>query len=419
MRNTLEILILLLLLALPASAENPFEISGYVKNFSTLFIQPSYQMGDEILKDPDLGAVNNRLRIQIRYKPVEWLSLHTAYDIYPRIQDYRLFDQDLFSFGIEPLDYRFADFTSRLYPKSDITPQSFGLFQNLDRFYFTLKFKFGDIFLGRQAIAWGNARIINPTDIIAPFSFNELDTEERRGVDALRVRIPLGMMDELDMGYVAGDNFEIDKSAFFLRGKTYLLKTDLSLLLMSFRENLLIGFDLSRAVGGASVWLEMAYVSPDFFNSEPEKENPYFRTSLGIDFNFRGGLYTFLEYHYSSAGENRAENYLNILDSTAFRDGPVYLLGKHYLGLGLTKQITGLITSTGFLLANLSDTSFSFSPQLEYNLAENIYIAAGAYIGVGKKPEYVLGPLDEPPTLLHSEFGAYPDMIYTSFRFYF
>lgn len=412
-------MIILLLIAFPVSAEDSFETSGYVKNFSTLLIQPRYQMGDETLKDPEMGAVNNRLRIQIRFNPTDWLSLHAAYDIYPRIQDSRLFDPNLFSFGFEPLSYRFADFPSQIYPKSDVTPQSFGLFQNMDRFYFTLKFKFGDIFMGRQAIAWGSARIINPTDIIAPFSFNELDTEERRGVDALRVRIPLGMMDELDIGYVAGDDFRGDKSAFFLRGKTYLLKTDLSLLLMSFREHLMVGFDLSRAVGGASIWLETAYVSPDFFNSEPEKQNPYFRASLGLDFNFRGGFYTFLEYHYSSAGESRAEDYLNILDTTAFKDGSVYLLGKHYLGLGITKQITALITATGFLLANLSDGSFSLSPQMEYNIAENIFIAAGAYIGIGKKPEYVLGPLEETPTLLHSEFGVYPDMIYTSFRFYF
>jgi len=120
--------------------------------------------------------------------------------------------------------------------------------------------------VGRQAIAWGNARIINPTDIIAPFSFNELDTEERRGVDAVRVRIPLGMMDELDLGVVAGRDFNRDRSAFFIRGKTYLLKTDLSLLMTGFRKHLMIGFDLSRSVGGAGIWLEAAHVSPFFSN---------------------------------------------------------------------------------------------------------------------------------------------------------
>ena len=159
----------------------------------------------------------------------------------------------------------------------------------------------------------------------------------------------------------------------------------------------MVGFDLSRAVGGASIWLEMAYVSPDFFNSEPEKEDPYFRASMGLDFNFKDGWYTFLEYHFNSAGESQAENYLNILDSTAFRDGSVYLLGKHYLGLGLTKQITGLITATGFLLANLSDSSFSLSPQLEYNIAENIYISAGAYIGSGKNPNMCWARWKKPP----------------------
>ena len=419
MSKRLAILIILILLALPAKSESRFDMSGYVKNFSILLIQPGYEQGEETLKEADMGAVNTRLRIQLRYMFSDRLSLNAAYDIQPRVQDPRLFETDALSFGLEPPGYRAADFRDRLYPAPDAEVKSFGLFHNLDRLAVTFKFKFGDIYLGRQAIAWGSARIINPTDIIAPFSFNELDTEERRGVDALRVRIPLGMMDELDFGYVAGEDFAFDQSAFFLRAKTYLLKTDLSLLLMGFREHLMVGFDLSRAVGGASVWLETAYVSPDFFNSEPEKQDPYFRGSLGVDFNFKGGWYTFLEYHYSSAGENRAEDYLNLLDSTAFQDGSVYLLGKHYLGLGMTKQVTGLITATGFVLANLSDGSFSLSPQLEYNIAENVYISAGAYIGLGKGPEYVLGPLDENPLLFHSEFGAYPDMIYTSFRFYF
>ena len=53
-----------------------------------------------------------------------------------------------------------------------------------------------------QAIAWGSAFVINPTDVIAPYVYNALDQEERYGVDALRVRVPTGALSETDLGYV-------------------------------------------------------------------------------------------------------------------------------------------------------------------------------------------------------------------------
>jgi hypothetical protein len=54
---------------------------------------------------------------------------------------------------------------------------------------------------------------------------------------------------------------------------------------------------------------------------------------------------------------------------------------------------------------------------LEYNIAENIYLAGGAYLGIGKRPEIV--DLSSGTFRFHSEFGAYPAMFYTSFRVYF
>lgn len=411
-----NILVLLLMLCLPVSGQSWIEFSGYFKNFSTLVLPPSINTGCTSQRDADLGAVNNRLRIQFKLFPLRWLSLDAAYDISPRIQDARLFKPSVLSFGIELPGFRFNDFHAQIYPGESNIPESFALFHNLDRLCLKLKLQFADIELGRQAIAWGSAHVINPTDVIAPFGFNELDSEERRGVDAIRVRIPLGMMDELDFGYVAGENFSGGKSVFFLRGKTNLLNTDVSLLLMSFRQQLLIGFDLSRSLAGASMWLETAYVSANFFKPEQPQASEYFRASLGLDYNFRNGFYVFLEYHFNSAGRARSENYLEQLGAPAFREGAVYLLGRHYLGMGVSKPISGLINASGFLLANLNDSSLIFSPQMEYNIAENIYVAAGAYLGSGKNPE--LG-VDDGSLLLHSEFAAYPDMVFASFRIYF
>jgi hypothetical protein len=316
------------------------------------------------------------------------------------------------------------DFASRIYPGKGKPVGSFGVFHNLDRCFVTIKTKAVDIFIGRQAIAWGSARVINPTDIIAPFTFNELDTEERRGVDAVRVRIPLGMMDELDMGYMPGEDFKFRNSAFYLRGKTYLLKTDLSLLLLGFRENLLVGLDVTRAIGGAGFWCEAAYVIPHFFNKndEPlpgEDEKNYFRASTGMDYNFSGKLYGFFEYHYNSAGEGEPGNYLYFFNKTAFTKGSTYLMGRHYLNLGVTYQVTPLIPFTGLLIFNANDASLTFAPTLEYNIKEDIYISAGAYLGIGKRPETIDAGNPTFSTRFRSEFGAYPDMFFTSFRIYF
>jgi hypothetical protein len=360
------------------------------------------------------------LRLKLDYRLGDFLSFSFVYDLSPRIQDPQLFEENAFLFSMRPSDYRFADFRQRLYPKPGEAVSSFGLFHNLDRLLFTWKTKFADIFVGRQAIAWGSARVINPTDVLAPFAFNELDQEERRGVDALRLRIPLGTMDELDMGFVAGKDFKSDNDAFFLRGKTYKFKTDISAILMGFRKHLLLGLDVARAIGGAGFWLEAAYVIPDYFKEEkgPEEKN-YFRASVGMDYNLDSKTYGFVEYHFNSAGKNDPEKYSDLFHLAAYQDGSVYLLGEHYFNIGSTYQLSPLMPFTGLLILNLSDWSLIFSPLLEYNIAENIYLAAGAYIGWGKNPELVLGPLISPPVLLRSEFGSYPDMFFTSFRIYF
>ena len=400
--------------------DEKFSAGGYFKNFSVLLHLPVYKHQETKVQDPDLGAVNNRLRFKLGFQPWDSLAFDFAYDVSPRVQDPLLFEDNAYLFFMNPTEYRFADFRRRLYPNPGEPVSSFGCFHNLDRLFLTWKTKFADAFVGRQAIAWGSARVINPTDVLTPFAFNELDQEDRRGVDAIRLRIPLGMMDELDMGFVAGDDFRSDNNAFFLRGKAYTFQTDVSAILLGFRRHLLLGLDVARAIGGAGFWLETAYVVPDYFRKEKDqKEKNYFRATVGMDYNFNSKTYGFVEYHFNSAGGDEPEKYKDLIRLAAYQDGSVYLLGKHYLNIGSTYQLSPLLPFTGLLILNLSDGSLVLSPMLEYNIAENIYLAAGAYLGWGQNPELVLGPITTRPLLLRSEFGSYPDMFFTSFRIYF
>ena len=149
---------------------------------------------------------------------------------------------------------------------------------------------FGDITIGRQAIAWGSARVVNPTDVIAPYAYNQLDTEDRIGVDAIRVQIPIGVLGEFDTGYVFGENLAFEKSAFFVRSQLNAVETDFSISLLGFREHLMTGFDIARGIGGAGFWLEAAYVYTNASESENEDAENYLRASIGSGLQFWRGV---------------------------------------------------------------------------------------------------------------------------------
>ncbi|MGA1867930.1 MAG: hypothetical protein ACMUJM_05210 [bacterium] len=390
----------------PVFAADNISISGYIKNFSMIFDHPD---AFEENNGSRIGSSNNRLRLKLFTKTSDCMAFHLAYDLSPRIQDPSLFQESPYVFSLDPFSYRTKDFDRMIIPEDQDPNVSFGLFHNLDRFFISLSYGFGDIFIGRQAIAWGSGRLVNPTDILAPFSFTDLDQEERFGVDAVRVRVPVGMMNELDGGYV--------KRAFFIRGKGYWRKTDMALLVMGFKEHALVGADFARSIGGAGAWLEGAYVKPDFFDDSNCPDNAsYSRLSLGMDGSLTEKLYGFVEYHFNSAGATAPEEYLDRFSTTAYRDGAVYLMARHYLGMGGTYQLHPLAPLTATLLCNLQDWSFSFSPTIEYNIAQDIYLSAGATLSIGKRAVDT-GPSNDP--ILHSEFGAYPDLYWTSFRVYF
>ena len=387
-------------------ADAEFQVGGYYKNFSTAFNSP-------VPDTPMMGVVTNRLRFNLSYVPADLLSFTFAYDLTPRVQDPLLFSQSPIAVGIASSRYRFADLGSRIYPREDAPVGSAGIYHNLDRASVQFSTDFADISVGRDAIAWGSARIVNPTDIIAPYTYDQLDTEDRVGVDAIRMRIPIGVLGEVDTGYIAGPDFAFNKSAVFLRTQLNAAETDFSILLLEFQKDLLVGLDVARGIGGAGFWLETAYVLTTPFDDEPDTSEDYLRTSIGLDYSFGGETYAFIEYHFNGAGAKRPQNYLTNLDEAAYTRGGVYLLGRHYLAPGVTHQLTPLISFSGQILFNLSDPSMWVAPQIDYNVAEDIHLSIGGFVSIGRRPKNG----DSPE--FQSEFGSYPNLFFSSFRVYF
>jgi hypothetical protein len=396
-------------------------VSGNYKSFFTVFRLPDYRISGQTETSPPLGSVSNKIGLSVSAAPFAWLSVHAAYRLVPTIQDPALFGQSVFLAAAGTEEYRVIDFSSRLYPAQGESVDSFAFFHNLDRLFVTVNLPFADVFIGRQAVAWGSAHVFNPTDFLAPYAFTELDTEERRGVDAVRLRIPLGPLDELDLGYAAGGGFAWDKSAAYARAKTNFWDTDLSVLAAGFRGNLMLGIDITRSLGGAGVWLDAAYVFPRLLNTESGggEQTGYLGMALGLDYNFDFGLYMFIEYYFNSAGGLKPDDYPDISSGDAYQDGAVYLLGRHYLNLGFTYQLHPLVPVSALIMWNVADFSFMINLSADYNLAENVYLAAGVFLGLGAPPKKIpLGP-GVYAVLPASEFGTYPDIFYTSIRFYF
>jgi hypothetical protein len=388
--------ILLLFIATTLHAyESKVKASGYIRNF---FILTDTQ-------DDTSAEALSRLRLRLDIAATESSSIEFAYELLPRLRESSTASNEAIA-GTAALPYRAFDLDEMIYPRDITSGSSFLLEQNLDRLFLTVKAASYDLYIGRQPVAFGSAHVINPTDIIAPFTYNTIAKEELIGVDSVRLKKPLSEMEEFDMGLVFGDEFKSKESAVFLRMKTYKLKTDITFMAMLFRENLLAGIDVARAIGNAGAWFEAAQVFADETDNLGQDED-YFRLSIGSDYSFTEKGYAYVEYHYNGAGEGRKESYGLSPNETAYKEGAVYLLGRHYLAPGFTYQMMPLLSFSGNALINLNDRSLLLSPLLEYSVKQDVYAGLGAFIGIGDKSNPA------------SEFGVYPDIYYAALNIYF
>jgi len=385
------------------------EWTGFVKNFSLVADPPGTVPVDR------LSSSTTRLRIQYQgWMANDW-SVETAMEWGGALQHHLLFAGGVFQeIGGGAGMYRFSDPDSLWYPDSPDRHDNVGLYFNLDRLRLVWQHGGLEVSVGRQAVSWGSAKVINPTDILAPFAFTELDTEYRAGVDAVRFRYALGALGELDAGYVMGAGGDMSRSALYVRGKGYWAMTDVSGLVMRFGNNLMLGVDMTRAIGGTGVWMEAAYVDADHF-LPVETDGDYFRVSLGADRQLTPRLYGYVEYHFNGAGNAGSTGYPVL--SPAALSGGVYLTGRHYGSIGFGYQLTPLTMLNGMVMQNLSDHSAFVSLSAEWNLRENLYLSGGVYIAAGNSP--FDGSAGDPFPTKPDEFGAYPDLLYVSLRWYF
>lgn len=390
--------LLLLAWAISTPALADVALRGYAKSF--VVIQDS--LDNALFASDRIYQSQNSLRLML-----EGFGDRTVWQVHYELSPVLASDTTSLAnqtFNVVSGSYRLTDLQSRLAGGSDNDKSQ--LYQNLDRFNVQFQFDAADLTIGRQAISFGSARIINPIDVFLPFDVRTLNTEYRTGVDAIRFQRPWGSLGEIDFGVVLGEDAKKETSAAFLQLRNNYRGADHHLALIQFSEQQLAGIGLQTSLGDFGYWFEAARVTGD---------DDYTRMSTGFDYAFRENVFGQIEYHYNGAGSEDTDEYLQALESLAFERGGVFLLGKHYLIPAMTWQITPLWYLTGQAIINFSDDSAFVSLSAEYNVAANFYMDFGYYHFIGD--DLALAPSGLPQ--LQSEYGPNPDRLYTSISFYF
>jgi hypothetical protein len=280
------------------------------------------------------------------------------------------------------------------------------VWHDIDRLSLTWYTELADMTLGRQAITWGISNVFPVSDLWAQFSPFELDTEEKPGVDALRL-----------LSYPSS-NLELD-AVIADRGSS---------------RNLSAGVRMSLSLpwadlyaGGGKLWREaialMGISAPlGQYKLRAEGVLPYDldtdgyklpRATLGID-RMGGATLVSVEYNFNGIGATDAEAYVEVLGDPRFAQGQTYFLGRHNLG-GTAVWTPGndrlSLSLTG--LANLQDPSYAWVPNLTYDLGQATRLSLGALVSFGDTPLFV------PEPRLRSEFGTYGDFLFTMLSVYF
>ena len=277
---------------------------------------------------------------------------------------------------------------------------------DLDRLVLRANLGLFDVFLGRQAITWGTGELFPIADLWTTYSPFELDTSQKRGVDALRVLFSRSRAWEIE-AVLADRGTPRDLSAG-LRVATY-------------RENV----DLYVAI--AKQWRELlalagAAATAGSFKLRAEAAGPYDldqrdfalpRLSLATDW-LHSSFSLMLEAHYNGTGVGQADQYVtHLATSPALAHGESYLVGRLYTGAAASWKISELFQLTGSGICNLQDPSALLAAALTWRLVQETELAFGTFQGIGRS--LVVGSA---PTM-RSEFGSYGSLFYLVLASYF
>lgn len=326
----------------------------------------------------------NRLRLELRGRPVEWFGYEVQYDHEAWLGSY--LDTASFAQTKATKPATAWDLEDAYLDRDSVYAR-----HRLYRAFASVTSGATDLKLGRQRIAWGSGRLWNPTDLLNPYSPTQIERAERPGVDAFLLEHNYSALSRLSLAYA----FPVGPGggAAALHYRRNVAGTDITLLAGDFRGDRVVGLDLAGRLGDAGIYAEAAH-------THPELGTEYTRATLGAEYAFPNTLTVGAEYYYNGQGTRERARY----DFASLFAGKVLNVARHYLGAHLKYDLTPLWRSDNYLIANLDDGSRFFAPSLVYSFTANWDWAVGA--------QFFAGGAD-------AEYGRFHDVYYTYVQWFF
>jgi hypothetical protein len=325
---------------------------------------------------------------------------------------------------------RLADFGALLYGSPGLRLQ-----HNLDRLAARISAPFGDLVIGRQVLSWGTGRLWNPTDLLSPFGPNEIDREVRRGIDAVRLSLPLARAAPLELVWLP--RWEGQENGGALRVQANAHGFDFSLSAAKYVDDVLFGADFAGDAGPLGIHGEASYTLGLRGVAAPgpiDVGERAFRAVVGTDLRLGEKAAFTVEYHFNGWGAASPSGYLAALTNERSARGEVFGAGRHYLGVVASYQLSELLTAQAIALVNLTDPSVQLTPVVEYWFEQSVILRAGAFVPIGVPPDPTelraltgadvlsrSGPFLQATSSLgmKSEYGASPAGVFAQVGVYF
>jgi len=379
--------------------ETSLDLGGYIRSLTQLY-DPGYDIPGIEDRESGVHAEVLRLKWNLRFGESILLEVHNRVQIQLSSSEGGLSGSAV-GFGVSVIPSRRWELSSIW-----VDHDRLRVWHDIDRLSLTWYNPVADVTAGRQAITWGISNVYPVADLWSQFSPFELDTEEKPGLDAVRIlNYPSG---NLELDAVLADRGSARNFSAGIRASLSLPWADLY-------------------AGGGKFWREamgLVGVSAPFgsYKLRAEGALPYDldtesfhlpRVTLGLDW-LGGATMLSAEYNFNGIGATDPEDYMGVLEDPRYAQGETYFLGRHNLG-ALASWTPGndRLSLTLSALMNLQDSSAAFIPNLTYDFGQDTRLSAGARLSFGDTPVF------DPEPSLESEFGTYGDFIFTMLSVYF
>jgi len=261
----------------------------------------------------------------------------------------------------------------------------------VDRLYFDAYLPGVDLRVGRQALNWGSAFMVNPTDPFPQVLLLE-PWRPRAGVNAVRASVPIGDAHRIQLVAGADDDFQAPRLA--TRGTVNLLETDWSVI-GAWRpeaDDGIVGMDI-RGTLGVGFWAEGAW--------HLRETNPYGELAVGADYSFPvlDSLIVTAQYYrngrdFDATSTGTLTSAVEPPDCAAdtsalFGDDSAepdpfapFFTGEQYVMASAGLGISPLVSASGLFVQNLDDGTGLVFPTVAFAPTGWLEVSAAAQVPV-------------------------------------